>query len=134
MATPVPARSRALLPSLVVGAVIVGIVALAGWLLLLFVKGVVVLVSYGVGIALIVLPLLLAHRLLAGHRGAERRQRIGAIAQAVGLGVALCVVAYFVGRHGWLLVAIPAAVVAVLRLTHEATTRWRARRPVSAAG
>lgn len=133
MATPVPARSRALLPSLVVGAVIVGIVALAGWLLLLFVKGVVVLVSYGVGIALIVLPLLLAHRLLAGHRGAERRQRIGAIAQAVGLGVALCVVAYFVGRHGWLLVAIPAAVVAVLRLTHEATTRWRARRPVSTA-
>jgi hypothetical protein len=132
MTTPVPARSRALLPSLVVGAVIVGLVALAGWLLLLFVKGIVVLVSYGVGIALIVLPLLLAHRLVAGHSGQERRHRIGAIAQAVGLGVALCVIAYFVGRHGWLLVAVPAAVVAVVRLTHGATTRWRGRHPVPA--
>lgn len=132
MTTPVPARTRGLLPSLVVGAAIVGIVALAGWLLLLFVKGVVVLVSYGVGIALIVLPLLLAHRVVAGHTGAERRHRIGVIAQAVGLGIALCVIAYFVGRHGWLLIAIPAAVVAVLRLTHEATTRRRARRPVPA--
>jgi len=132
MATPAPARSRALLPSLVVGAAIVGVVALAGWLLLLFVKGTVVLVSYGVGIALIVLPLLLAHRLVAGHTGTERRHRIGAIAEAVGLGVALCVIAFFVGRHGWLLIAVPAAVVAVLRVTHEATTRRRGRHPVSA--
>lgn len=130
MATPAPARSRALLPSLVVGAAIVGIVALAGWLLLLFVKGTVVLVSYGIGIALIVLPLLLAHRLVAGHTGTERRQRIGAIAQAVGLGVALCVIAYFVGRHGWLLIAVPAAVVAVLRVVHAVGARRR--RAVSA--
>lgn len=125
MATPAPARSRALLPSLVVGAAIVGIVALAGWLLLLFVKGTVVLVSYGIGIALIVLPLLLAHRLVAGHSGPERRQRIGAIAQAVGIGVALCVIAYFVGRHGWLLIAVPAAVVAVLRVVHAVGARRR---------
>ena len=125
MATPAPPRSRALLPSLVVGAAIVGIVALAGWLLLLFVKGTVVLVSYGIGIALIVLPLLLAHRLVAGHTGPERRQRIGAIAQAVGLGVALCVIAYFVGRHGWLLIAVPAAVVAVLRVVHAVGARRR---------
>lgn len=118
-------RSRALLPSLVVGAAIVGIVALAGWLLLLFVKGTVVLVSYGIGIALVVLPLLLAHRLVAGHTGTERRQRIGAIAQAVGLGVALCVIAYFVGRHGWLLIAVPAAVVAVLRVVHAVGARRR---------
>lgn len=130
MATPAPPRSRALLPSLVVGAAIVGIVALAGWLLLLFVKGTVVLVSYGIGIALIVLPLLLAHRLVAGHTGTERRQRIGAIAQAVGLGVALCVIAYFVGRHGWLLIAVPAAVVAVLRVVHAVGARRR--RAVSA--
>jgi hypothetical protein len=132
MADVVPARSRALLPSLVVGAAVVGVVALAGWLLLLFVKGTVVLVSYGVGIALIVLPLLLAHRLVAGHTGAERRQRIGAIAQAVGLGVALCVIAYFVGRHGWLLIAIPAAVVAVLRVAHGMAGRRHARHPVPA--
>jgi hypothetical protein len=125
----VPARSRALLPSLVVGAAIVGIVALAGWLLLLFVKGTVVMVSYGVGIALIVLPLLLARRLVAGHTGADRRHRMWAIAEAVGLGVALCVIAYFVGAHGWLLIAIPAAVVAVLRVIHGLTARRRARRP-----
>jgi hypothetical protein len=132
MTTPVPARSRALLPSLIVGAAIVGIVALAGWLLLLFVKGTLVLVSYGIGIALIVLPLLLAHRLVAGRTGPERRHRIGAIAEAVGLGVALCVIAYFVGRHGWLLVAIPAAVVAVLRVVHALSERRRARHPVPA--
>jgi hypothetical protein len=125
----VPARSRALLPSLVVGAAIVGIVALAGWLLLLFVKGTVVLVSYGIGIALIVLPLLLAHRLVAGHTGPDRRHRIWVIAQAVGIGVALCVIAYFVGAHGWLLIAIPAAVVAVLRVMHGVTARRRARHP-----
>jgi hypothetical protein len=129
MAAPVPARSRALLPSLVVGAAVVGVVALAGWLLLLFVKGTVVLISYALGIALIALPLLLAYRLLKGHTGAERRQRIMAIAQAVGLGVALCVIAHLVGEHGWLLIAIPAAVVAVLRLTSGVAARRRARRP-----
>lgn len=132
MAEPVPARSRALLPSLVIGAAIVGVVALAGWLLLLFVKGTVVLVSYAVGIALVVLPLLLARRVLKGHTGPERRQRIGVIAQAVGLGIALCVIAYFVGAHGWLLIAIPAAVVGVLRLFHGISERRRARHPVPA--
>jgi hypothetical protein len=129
MTTPAPARSRALLPSLVVGAAIVGIVALAGWLLLLFVKGTVVLVSYGVGIALIVLPLLLTRRLLSGHTGTDRRHRIWTIAQAVGIGVALCVIAYFVGAHGWLLIAVPAAVVLVMRVVHGVTARKKARHP-----
>jgi len=46
MAKPVRAHPRALLPSLILGAVVVGAVALAGWLLLLFVKGTVVLISY----------------------------------------------------------------------------------------
>jgi VIT1/CCC1 family predicted Fe2+/Mn2+ transporter len=123
MASPVRAHPRSLLPSLVLGAVVVGAVALVGWLLLLFVKGTVVLVSYALGAALIALPLLLAHRLVAGHTGQERRQRIGAIAQAVGLGAALIVIAFFVGQHGWLLIAIPAAVVAILRVVRGISAR-----------
>src|SRR4051794_24896942 len=122
MSTPVRA-SRPLLASLVLGAAIVAAVALVGWMLLLFVKGAVVLISYALGIALVVVPLLLAHRLLTGTTGAERRQRIGTIAQVVGAGVALCVVAYFVGEHGWLLTAAPAAVVAALRLGRAVAAR-----------
>jgi hypothetical protein len=123
MTRPVRAHHRSLLASLILGAAVVGAVALAGWLLLLFVKGTVVLVSYALGAALVAVPLLLAHRLVAGHTGPERRQRIGTIAQAVGLGAALIVIAYFVGQHGWLLIAIPAAVVAVLRVVHAIGAR-----------
>jgi hypothetical protein len=123
MAKPVRAHPRALLPSLILGAVVVGAVALAGWLLLLFVKGTVVLVSYALGAALVAVPLLLAHRLVAGHVGHERWHRIGTIAQVVGLGAALIVIAFFVGRHGWLLVAIPAAVVAVLKVAYAVGAR-----------
>lgn len=122
MTRPVHAR-RPLLPSLILGAVLVGAVALVGWVLLLFVKGTVVLVSYAIGIALVVVPLLLAHRLVAGHTGSERRQRILTIGQVVALGVALCVIARLVGQHGWLLVAVPAAVVVGTRLVHAVSAR-----------
>ena len=118
MTAPVRSRRRPLLPSLLLGAGFVAAVAVAGWLLLLFVKGTAVLVSYAIGIALIVVPLLLARRIVAGHTGVERRQRILTIAQAVAVGVVLCGIAYFVGRHGWLLIVVPAATVAVLRLVH----------------
>jgi hypothetical protein len=116
MSTAVRARRGPRLTSLLVGAALVAAVALAGWLMLLFIKGTVVLISYAIGVALIVLPLLLVRRVVGGHTGVERRQRLGTVAQSVGLGVALCVVAYFVGQHGWLLIAVPAAVVAVLRI------------------
>jgi phosphatidylserine synthase len=121
----VPAR-RPLLPSLLLGAGIVAAVAIVGWLLLLFVKGTVVLVSYVLGIALIVLPLLLARRIVAGSTGSERRHRVGTIGQVVALGVALCVIAHLVGQHGWLLIVVPAAVVAVLRVVHGVGARRRA--------
>jgi hypothetical protein len=127
MASPVPTDRRPLLSSLVLGAVVVGAVALVGWLLLLFVKGTVVLISYALGIALVVLPLLLAHRLLKGHTGSERWRRVGSIATAVGLGAALIVIAHLVGQHGWLLVVVPVAVVLVLRVVHTFGVR-RARR------
>jgi hypothetical protein len=132
MTTPVRAHRRPLLASLVLGAALVAAVALAGWLMLLFVKGTVVVISYALGAALVVVPLLLAHRLIAGQTGQERRRRMGTIAQVVALGAVLCVIAYFVGQHGWLLVAIPAAVVAVLRLVRAVGARRRAARPVSA--
>lgn len=116
MATPVRVRRGALLPSLVLGAVVAAAVAIVGWLLLLFVKGAVVVVAYALGGALVLLPLLLARRLLAGHSGRERWQRVGTIAQVVAVGVVLCVVAHLLGQHGWLLVALPAAAVLAGRL------------------
>ncbi|MGY1810664.1 hypothetical protein ACI8AF_25120 [Blastococcus sp. SYSU D00669] len=121
--------NRPLLASLLVGAALVAAVGLVGWLLLLFVKGTVVLVSWALGIALVVLPLLFARRILAGHAGSERRERLWTLGQAVALGVALCAIAYFVGDHGWLLVAVPAAVVAVLRVVRAVQAR-RERRAV----
>ena len=125
MTTPVRARRSAPLRSLVLGAVLVAAVAIAGWLLLLLVKGTVVLVSYALGIALVVVPLLLTHRIVAGHTGSERWRRIGTITQVVALGAALCVIAHLAGEHGWLLVAAPAAVVAVTRLIRAVGTRRR---------
>jgi hypothetical protein len=129
MSTAVRAPHRSRLTALIIGAVLVAAVALAGWLMLLFIKGTVVLISYALGIALIVLPLLLVRRVVRGHTGAERRERLGTVAQAVALGIALCVVAYFVGEHGWLLIAVPAAAVAVVRIVAAVN----ARRQVSAA-
>lgn len=110
-----PRTSRPLLTSLLLGAALVAAVGVIGWLLLLFVKGTVVVVGWALGLALIAVPLLLARRIVGGHTGVERRQRLWTIAQAVAIGVALCAVAYFVGDHGWLLIVVPAAVVAVLR-------------------
>jgi hypothetical protein len=125
MATSVSTRRRPLLPSLLVGAGVVAAVAIAGWLLLLFVKGLVVLISFAVGIALVVLPLLLARRVIAGSTGPERRRRIGTIAQAVAIGIVLCVVATLVGQHGWLLIAVPAAAVAATRIGAGLSARRR---------
>jgi hypothetical protein len=122
--------SRPLLASLLVGAGIVAAVGLVGWLLLLFVKGTVVLISWALGLALVVLPLLLARRILGGQTGVERRRRLWTIAQAVVLGVALCAIAYFVGDHGWLLIVVPAAVVAAMRVVRAVQTR-RERRAVA---
>jgi hypothetical protein len=123
MSTPVRARRSTLLASLVVGAGLAAAAAVAGWLLLLAVKGAVVLGAYALGIACIVVPLLVARRVVAGHRGRELRQRVTTIAQVVLLGVVLCGVAHLAGRHGWLLVALPAAAVLLGGLA-----RGRARR------
>jgi hypothetical protein len=125
MATAVRSKHRSVLASLILGAAVVAAVALVGWLLLLFVKGTVVLISYAVGIALIAVPLLLAHRLLSGSSGSERWRRLGTMGQVVVLGVALCVVAHLIGQHGWLLVVVPAAAVALARVSSAVGARRR---------
>jgi hypothetical protein len=125
MATPVRPRRSGLLPSLVVGAVLAAAVAIVGWLLLVLVKGAVVLVGYALGIGLVVVPLLVARRIVAGTSGRERWQRIGTIAEVVALGAVLCVVAHLLGDHGWLLVVLPAAVVLLARVTRGVRSRRR---------
>jgi hypothetical protein len=125
MSRPVRVRRGALLPSLVLGAALAAAVAIVGWMLLLFVKGAVVVVAYALGGALIVVPLLVARRILAGHSGRERWQRVGTIAQVVVLGAVLCAVAHLLGRHGWLLIALPVAVVLAGRLLPRSRLRRR---------
>jgi hypothetical protein len=99
-----------------VAVVLAVVVAVIGWLALLFVKAVVVLVAYALGVLLVVVPLLTAKRLIGDRTGKARRERIVAIGSAVLLGVGLCVIAHLVSRHGWLLIAVPAAVVLLSRL------------------
>ena len=84
------------------------------------------LLGYALGVALIVVPLLMARRIVAGRSGRERWRRVGTITEVVALGVALCVVAHLLGQHGWLLIALPAAAVLLARVA-------RAAKPVGAA-
>jgi hypothetical protein len=109
-------RDRSVAASIALPVVLVAVAALVGWLLLLLVKGIVVILCYAVGAALVVVPLLMARRLLAGHTGRDRWHRVGELLTAVAIGVALIAVGYFVGRHGWLLVVVPAGVIAVSRV------------------
>src|SRR4051812_17374402 len=125
MTTTVRASGRPLLASLVLGAVVVAAVALVGWGLLLVVKGTVVLIIYALGIALVVLPLLFAPRVVGQSTGAGRRQRIATIALVGGLGAGLRVNPYFVGERGGLLVAVPAAAVAAMRVARAVAARRR---------
>jgi hypothetical protein len=123
MSSPVPARRSGLLPSLLLGAVLVAAAAVVGWVLLLLVKGAVVVVGYALGAALVVLPLLVARRVVGDATGRERWRRIGTIAEVVVLGVVLCVVAHLLGQHGWLLVALPAAALLLARLSRTLRSR-----------
>lgn len=103
-------------------------VAVAGWLLLLLVKGAVVLTAYLVGVALVVLPLLMSRRLLTGLPRRARIERLGSITAAVLLGVALLVLGRLVSQHGWLLIAVPAAVVGLTKLAAGVRARRAAAR------
>ena len=119
MQTPSASRrgGRSVLAPLLATVLLGAAVGLVGWLLLLLIKGTVVLVAYAVGIAMIVVPLLLARRLLTSGPGSERRERAVTIGTVVLLGAVLCVAAHLVGQHGWLLVVIPVAAVLLARLS-----------------
>jgi hypothetical protein len=107
--------------------ILAALIAGVGWLLLELLEGLVVVVTYSLGIALVIVPLLLTRRVLSGSRGRERFRRIGALLVAVLLGVLLCVIAHAVHRHGWLLIVLPAALVGFSRLVDRVGER-RARR------
>lgn len=104
------------LGTLAVPVVLVAIAAFVGWILLELIKGVIVAATYAVGIALVVVPLLLSPRLMRDRQGRERWRRLGAIVTAVLVGVALVVIAGLLRRHGWLLIVIPVALVAISRV------------------
>jgi len=124
-----PRRRRALAPSLLATCVVAAGVAVVGWLLLLLLKGTVVLVAYALGIAMIVVPLLLARRLLSGQPRDEKRERVATLGTVVAIGAVLCVTAHLVAGHGWLLIVLPVAAILLGRVARAgAITLRRVRR------
>ena len=117
--------SRSVAASIAIPVVLVAVAALVGWLLLLLVKGIVVVLCFAIGAALIAVPLLMARRLLRDHQGRDRWRRVRDLATAVLVGAALIVVGYYVGRHGWLLIAVPAGVLALSRVASASGRRLR---------
>ena len=117
-----------LLGSLVVPIIVVAVVALLGWGLLALAKAVIVTVTYAVGIAMVVVPVVLFARLVRGRTGRARWRRVGSLLATVLLGVVLIGVAQQMSRHGWLLIAIPATVVAVWWLVDRIAERISERR------
>lgn len=124
-------RDGSVVRQLVLPVVFVAAAALVGWLLLLLIKGIVVVVTYALGGALIVVPLVMARRLVGDRTGRERWRRVSTIAATVLLGVALLAVAHLLSLHGWLLIVIPAALVGLDRVV-DAVSGWRERRAVRA--
>lgn len=118
-----PERHGSLVGSLVLPVILVAVAVLVGWALLAFAKAVVVTVTYAVGIAIVVVTAVMARRLVAGRSGRARWRRIGGITMSVLLGVALIVAAHEVRRHGWLLIAIPAVLIAGDWLVDRVTAR-----------
>lgn len=118
-----PAHS--LLGSLVVPVVLLAVAIVVGWALLAFAKAIVVTITYALGIALVVVTLLMSRRLVRGLTGRARWRRIGAITIAIVLGLVLIAVAHQVRRHGWLLIAIPAALIAADWVVDRVTARHR---------
>jgi hypothetical protein len=120
--------NRSIAMSIALPVLAVAAAALVGWLLLLLVKGIVVVLCYAVGAALVVVPLVMSRRLLAGHSGGDRWRRVRDMATAVLIGAGLIVTGYYVARHGWLLVAVPAGLLALSRLADGAGRMLPGRR------
>jgi FtsH-binding integral membrane protein len=114
--SPTSSSKRTVTSVLVIPLVAALVVAAIGWLLWQLFTGIIVGATYAIGVVLIVAPLLLWKRLVGDRTGRERVERIGSIVATILLGVALLAIANLVSRHGWLLVAVPAAVVLVPRM------------------
>jgi hypothetical protein len=114
--SPSSSSNRALVSVLVIPLAAALVVAAVGWLIWQLLTGILVAATYAIGAVLILAPLLLWKRLIGDRTGQARIERIGSIVATVLLGVALLAVANLVSRHGWLLVAVPAAVVLVPRM------------------
>ena len=96
--------------------VLVALALLAGWILLVTVKWLVVLLMYILGAALIIGPFLAGGRALEGISGGERFRRILTLAGVVVAGVLLVAAARVVSHHGWVLIAVPLGLLAADRL------------------
>lgn len=119
---------RSVFSSLLAPVIFVAVAGIIGWLLLITVKWLVVTVMVALGIALILVPLFGGRRILGPATGSDRTHRLGQLATAVLLGVALIVLAIVVSRHGWLLIVVPAAVVLIGRVVGRIGTARAARR------
>jgi hypothetical protein len=105
----------------------VAIAGILGWILLVTIKWLVVILLIAIGIALIVVPIAAGSRIVGPTVGAVRRHRIGQLATAVLLGVALIVLAVVVAHHGWLLIVVPVAIVLIGR-SMSRFSEWRVNR------
>jgi peptidoglycan/LPS O-acetylase OafA/YrhL len=122
-------RGGSVLRPLLISVLLIGLAALVGWILLITVTFALVLACYAAGAALIVLPLLVAGRVVGGQRSSrERWGRIGVIAALVCGGIALIVVAHLIQQHKWLLIVLPAAAVALAVASNRVRDRLDRRR------
>jgi hypothetical protein len=113
--------------SLLAPVLFVAIAGIVGWILLVTIKWLVVVLLIAIGISLVVVPIAAGSRIVGPTVGAIRRHRITQLATAVLLGLALIVLAIVVAHHGWLLIAVPVAIVLVGRLMGR-FSMWRANR------
>ncbi len=103
--------------------IVVALALLAGWILLITVKWLVVLLMYVLGAALIIGPFLAGSRALEGVAGKERVRRIATLAGVVCAGILLIAAARLVSHHGWVLLAVPLGALAVDRLRKRLAAR-----------
>ena len=124
---PEPRRRPSVAEALVWPVVLVALALLAGWILLITVKWLVVLLMYVLGAALVVGPFLGASRALEGTAGGDRFRRILTLIGVVVAGILMIAAARLVSHHGWVLIAVPLGVLAADRLRK----RIAGRRPAT---
>ena len=113
---PEPRRRPSVAEAVVWPVVIVALALLAGWILLITVKWLVVLLMYVLGAALIIGPFLGASRALEGTSGGDRFRRILTLIGVVVAGILMIGAARLVSHHGWVLIVVPVGVLAADRL------------------